>query len=140
MTPNREDTPLHALFAALRAQEAAAARTFEHTLADARAQTRRQSRSMPLRPAVAIIAVVLLALVVRAVPVRPPDARPRSSAAPIDLTSHLWRAPTDFLLDLPGAELLRTIPTLGQPYPGLTPPSHPGSPDSIAARKGGPKS
>ena len=32
----------------------------------------------------------------------------------IDLAAVRWQAPTDFLLKVPGAELLRTVPQLGR--------------------------
>src|SRR5207247_2916019 len=33
---------------------------------------------------------------------------------PIDLARARWQAPSDFLLRVPGAELLRTVPALGR--------------------------
>jgi len=42
------------------------------------------------------------------------DEHHRSAALdPVRFGDGLWRAPTDFLLDVPGAELLRSIPALG---------------------------
>jgi hypothetical protein len=44
---------------------------------------------------------------------------------PIDLSAVTWNGPTDFLLDTPGASLLRELPRIGTagapgPEPGLT--------------------
>jgi hypothetical protein len=50
-------------------------------------------------------------------PVAPPPAR----AVPPSLGE--WRAPTDFLLQTPGRDLLSRLPTLGQDLPRLEPPS-----------------
>ncbi len=51
----------------------------------------------------------------------------RRSAAldPTRFGDGLWRAPTDFLLDVPGAELLRTTPSLGVERPTIPAASDP---------------
>ncbi len=35
----------------------------------------------------------------------------------VDLTRTVWESPTDFLLDTPGSELLRTVPTIRNATP-----------------------
>ncbi|MGH7568419.1 MAG: hypothetical protein ACREL9_05535 [Gemmatimonadales bacterium] len=40
----------------------------------------------------------------------------RAPATPVDLAATRWRGPTDFLLRLPGHELLGTVPRLSTMY------------------------
>jgi hypothetical protein len=41
----------------------------------------------------------------------------------IDLSEVTWEAPSDVLLDVPGRELLRTVPIIDVPRPAITPDS-----------------
>ena len=56
---------------------------------------------------------------VEAGPVRdtpsPVGRRPRHERRVADALVSQWRSPTDFLLDVPGSRLLRTVPSLGRP-------------------------
>lgn len=103
------DRDLREHFARLRSEDARDAPSFPALLARdfVRTPTARSSR---LRPLLALAAVVTLAvLLVHArrtslpsgdVPATPPPALGQ------------WGAPTDFLLDTPGRELLATVPSL----------------------------
>ncbi len=102
-----DDPEIRQRFAALRDEESKRVPAFEHVL--------RRTRSTPtlsLRAvAGSVCAVVVLAIVAAlAVPQlrapRPPDADVPSLAQ--------WRAPTDFLLNTPGQELLQGFPRIGE--------------------------
>jgi hypothetical protein len=103
----REDHDLQDRFEALRREDLAHSASFKTTLAGARARRTAPSGRRPLRLAAAALVlagVVLVLLVVH---------RHRDGAL-IDLATVRWHAPTDFLLRLPGDELLRTVPELGR--------------------------
>lgn len=110
------DDMLRRHFAVLRREEEQHAPEFGrlwHGRADAR---RRQTRWFI---AAACVLVALLALVwIRSAQRRPDDKTVASITE--------WKAPTDFLLETPGRELLRTVPEIGQwsaytAMPGATP-------------------
>jgi hypothetical protein len=106
----RNDRDLEEQFHALRREDAATAPPFQATLAAARvrhaAPPRR--RMIGLAAAVVIIAGAALALLLTR-----PD-RPDRPGVTIGLATVRWEAPTDFLLALPGDELLRAVPELGR--------------------------
>jgi hypothetical protein len=52
----------------------------------------------------------------------------------LDLNEVTWEAPSDFLLDVPGRDLLRTVPLIEIQAPSLTPDSV-RSPDSNVTRR-----
>jgi hypothetical protein len=102
---NEDDTDLRERFASLRREEGASAPSFERVTGAAR------PRSNDAGWGVAVAACILIgavAAVIFHVP-HPPSAAPTMTAP----TLADWRAPTDFLLDTPGAALLHTIPDLG---------------------------
>src|SRR2546430_1221925 len=79
---------------------------FAATIAAARA--RRTAR--PRRRALGLAAAVIVVLAVVVISLR----RERDGVRlEIDLATVRWQAPTDFLLNLPGDELLRSVPQLG---------------------------
>jgi hypothetical protein len=104
-----DDAELRRSFEALRRDVAAGAPAFAPTVAAAR--IRRPPvpgrRILALAGAAAAVTVVVLAALLARRSAR--DGSP----ARVDLASVRWRAPTDFLLTLPGDELLRTVPRLG---------------------------
>ncbi|HEV2751518.1 MAG TPA: hypothetical protein VGV12_13430 [Gemmatimonadales bacterium] len=100
----REDEELRQQFATLRREESAGASAFRDTLVAARARTRLSPRRR-LGLAAAALALVTLVVILTV------GKRHRSA---IDLAGVRVHAPTDFLLQLPGAELLRTVPRLGR--------------------------
>ena len=112
VTPKDED--LKSVFEEIRVEDAQSAPSMEDVLraGDARRSTRiRWLR--PMRLAAAVGAAVLLALVLL-VPGRsrqPAEPGPEiGSESPV-----MWRAPSDFLLATPGAEVVSDLPRLGRP-------------------------
>jgi hypothetical protein len=101
------DHDLGERFHALRREDAATAPPFHATLAAARARASappHRRRALGLAAAAVGVAGVALALLL---------ARPNRHMT-VDLTTVRWEAPTDFLLHVPGDELLRTVPELGR--------------------------
>ena len=94
-----DDVDLRQAFDALRHEDAKAAPAFEAVRARAR-----PPRLTPLGGllAAASVAAAILGLVVR----RPDPPPPMASM-------EQWTAPTDFLLETPGREILQTVPRIG---------------------------
>lgn len=101
----RDDEQLRERFAALRREHTIAAPVFRDTLAAARSRPYAGARR---RLGFAAGAALLLVALVLILTVR---NRHRTT---VDLASVRVHAPTDFLLQLPGADLLRTMPRLGR--------------------------
>jgi hypothetical protein len=100
------DQDLQKQFQALREETAPGVPSFRALLARARARRALSSRRIPwLATAGMVVAVGAVALLF---------ARPGPRGARIDLTTVHWKAPTDFLLELPGDRLLRSLPELGR--------------------------
>jgi hypothetical protein len=99
------DSDLRQRFASLRREDAGRAASFSRVL---HRPPRSSSRDRGLLAATACLALVVLALVLypRARAPRPPDAAAPSLAD--------WRSPTEFLLNTPGREMLRTVPAIGE--------------------------
>jgi hypothetical protein len=110
------DDMLRRRFAALRREEDQQAPEFA-TLWRSRARAQRRQARWFAAAAWALIALLAF-LWIRSVQRRPDDKTVASITE--------WKAPTDFLLETPGRELLRTVPEIGewQAYtamPGATP-------------------
>ena len=104
---NREDHDIRDRFAALRQEEAAQAPEFEQLL-------RRAPLPRPEYPRILIAATLCLALSFAAIlGLRPAFQRRHSAPGGTALSITAWTPPTDFLLDTPGSELLRTVPVIG---------------------------
>jgi len=103
----RNDSELSDRFRALRREDAAATPPFDATLAAARARraARPRHRTGWLAAAAVVVAGVAVALLL---------TRPDRQAGTIGLATVRWEGPTDFLLVLPGDDLLRTVPHLGR--------------------------
>jgi hypothetical protein len=100
------DSTVGRRFRALREEDAGGAPPFGATLDRAYARRAPARRVRPIAlGAAALIAAALVLLVARTH--RPPAA--------IDLAAVRLPTATDFLLQLPGAELLRSVPQLGGP-------------------------
>ncbi len=102
---NREPDPdLRERFEALRREEEAQAPAF--AVPGARS---RRPPPLPAWAAAAALVIVAGAALWWLLP------RADENAAPllVDWSATVWRAPTDFLLETPGRDLLRTVPTLG---------------------------
>jgi len=103
----RDDQHLNKAFAALRRRDAAASPSFQATVAAARARR----AGVPRRRDLGLAAVVVVAVI--AVVVASTWRVQKNDRLVIDLATVRWQAPTDFLLKLPGVELLRSVPQLG---------------------------
>ena len=102
----REDHQLRKGFHSLRREDAARTPPFGATVAAARARQANVPRHRALRLAAAAVAVVAVVVV--------SIWRERDGVRlQIDLATVRWHAPTDFLLKLPGDELLRSVPQPG---------------------------
>ncbi len=106
----RNDHGLGEHFDALRREDAAAAPPFHATLAAARARAGAppRRRTLGLAAAAVVVAGVALALLF---------TRSDRHGVTISLATVRWEGPTDFLLVLPGDELLRAVPELGRVSP-----------------------
>jgi hypothetical protein len=103
-----DDLDLRERFAALRQEEAAQTPEFDLHRVPARERRRRLS---PAR-IFAVTACVAVAVSV-ALWLRPASSRqqPEPGSPVVSITE--WKAPTDFLLETPGRDLLRTVPAIG---------------------------
>ena len=99
-----DDRELRELFAQLKEQERARTPSFRAPAMRATPRFRPMVR-VALAAAIVVIAVVLAR----------PDETPRTTAQLVDLDATSWRSPTDFLLNTPGSELLRSVPAVGLP-------------------------
>lgn len=101
-----DDAELRNHFAALRDEELARIPAFERVL-----------RTLP-RPHTGLRAIAVSACLVVVASLSVLHMfRERTPPAPVLAVPSLaqWRAPTDFLLDTPGRELLHSIPRIGEP-------------------------
>lgn len=107
----RDDHDLTERFHALRREDAAAATPFRATLAAARAR----SAAAPRRRRFVVAAATALAAGLALVLLFTRHQRPGiASGNAMGLATVRWTAPTDFLLELPGERLLRSVPELGR--------------------------
>jgi hypothetical protein len=97
---DEDDGDLREAFAVLRREDAKATPAFEAVRARLRAGPRRLALGGLL--AAASVAAVVLGVVVR-----------RADPPPPTVSLGQWVAPTDFLLDTPGREILQTVPRIG---------------------------
>lgn len=100
--PNDRD--LLERFAALRRDDAAGAPPFDAVRASVVRQPRARPRVLPLAPAIAVLAAAVL-MVLGVLRMR----QPREPL--VSLATTRWDSPTDFLLRVPGAEYLETVPS-----------------------------
>ncbi len=111
MTGNDQDfrdDDLRARFAELRREEEAQAPEFAFPSPGWAGQGRRWSAGKLIAVAACLVTIVAAVFLLRLVPPEP-ERKPGKPVA--SLTE--WRAPTDFLLETPGRELLRTVPAIG---------------------------
>jgi hypothetical protein len=103
---DRDDHDVKQAFETLRREAMAGTPPFRATVAAAHARRTARPGRRALGLAAAVIAVVAVVLI--------STRRERGGVRlEIDLATVRWHAPTDFLLNLPGNELLRSIPQLG---------------------------
>ena len=102
-----DDSDLRRQFASLRRAESASVPSFERVIGIAK--RRSSGPGWRIAGAACLLMMVMGGVIFRAS--RPPEAPTTGVSVP---TLADWRAPTDFLLDTPGRELLHTIPDLGR--------------------------
>lgn len=119
------EAELRRTFAARKRRDEDAAPGFERLLSrPAGARSGRWWQAPPAWAAAALLlALIALGIVWRV----QPGAAPRALAIPGQPTLATWKAPTDFLLNVPGGELLNSTPRFPDPnlpaLPSGTPPS-----------------
>lgn len=111
MTELRDDD-LRDAFAALNRSVQAPALSFAELASTSRLQSARR-RYRARRVSLLVAAVLIPSIVVfRARSTTNFDFERFSTLTGLDPSSVSWQAPTDFLLDLPGSELLDAVPTI----------------------------
>lgn len=119
--PNDADRDLGALFQRQREKDLAGAPSFARIIGRTERPQAPRVR-IGRRFAMAAAATMLFAAGTLAVlHQRSPTRDTRTPDLLSGLTNSVWRAPTDFLLDVPQSELTRTVPTFGATLRGLTP-------------------
>ncbi len=99
------DRDLHDRFALLRQEDAGGAPPLAAVLAVARPTGKTAPRPGRWAPVLALVALAVALFVVSVL-------GPNGQRQPlVDLATARWQGPTDFLLQVPGAEYLETVPT-----------------------------
>ena len=107
---NHDDRDLVAAFESLKTDPRSLPSVAQLTSSAARTHHRRRR----MVRSVALVAVVVLPalMVYRSRAASPIDYERFTALTGIDLGDVTWKAPSDFLLDTPGDELLRTVPVI----------------------------
>jgi hypothetical protein len=110
-----QDTALRKRFAGLRQEEQ------QHTPAFAPLWSGRARA--PHRKALWYVATACVLIVVVAILLLLSERPSRNEVSMVEITE--WKAPTDFLLETPGREILQTVPEIGRwrGYTAATPPA-----------------
>jgi len=117
------DDNFRAAFDALRRQTQASAPSFV-SLTSSTAMDASRRRHRRRRGALLVAAIVIpTVLVLRARSERGPDFERFTDLTGIDPGEVTWRAPSDFLLEVPGRDLLRRVPLIEIQAPALSPDS-----------------
>lgn len=112
-----DDRHLRELFRAGLREDSAGAPAFRELRRRSHPRSDTVSRVRLPRPILAALVVVLAVTVAylrRGGPQPPPATQPL-------LSDVSWKGPTDFLLETPGRELLRSTPRIGAPLPEVSP-------------------
>jgi hypothetical protein len=102
---NSEDKDLRERFAALRREEETQAPDFVVLTA--------RRRPRPVGKMIVVATCVALMIVAAMFVVHPGPPKPEQGTGGNIASITKWKAPTDFLLETPGRELLRTVPAIG---------------------------
>lgn len=102
------DSDLRNRFAALRREEESQAPEFSLPSRGRAGHGHRRSAGKLIAFAGCLLTIVAAVFLLRLAPLKPK----REPGRPVPSLTQ-WRAPTDFLLETPGRELLRTVPTIG---------------------------
>jgi hypothetical protein len=113
-----QDEDLRTRFAELRREEELRVPQFAFPPPRLAGQDRRWGTGRLIAGAACVAALVAAALFLRFVP-----SQPARTGQPVATLTE-WRSPTDFLLETPGRELLRSVPAIGvwQDYTGVSKP------------------
>jgi hypothetical protein len=117
------DDDLRPVFGALKRENESSVPSFASMTSVAAMQTWQRRR---LRRRGAILATALfipVALIALARRERVPDFERFTALTGLNLGEVTWTAPSDFLLDVPGRDLLRRVPLIEVQLPALTPDS-----------------
>jgi hypothetical protein len=106
---NFNDNDLRDRFAALRREEEAQAPDFVVLASGSAARRRRRPAGKMIVLATCLAMMIAAAIFLLRPVLLKPKQGPGSPVASITE----WKAPTDFLLETPGRELLRTVPAIG---------------------------
>ncbi|HEY5544804.1 MAG TPA: hypothetical protein VIK50_02015 [Gemmatimonadaceae bacterium] len=118
-----QDVNLREAFDTLRRETQAAAPTFA-SLTSATAMNTWRRRHRRRRGALLVAAIIIPGfLSLRARAPREPDFERFTALTGLDPGEVTWRAPSDFLLDVPGRDLLRKVPLIEIHAPALAPDS-----------------
>ena len=103
----RDDHDLRNRFEELRREDLQHATPFKplRAIAPGGARRARPHRRLVIGLTAAVVGGVVLVILF---------TRPHRDGEPFDLATVRWQGPTDFLLDLPGEGLLRTVPEIGR--------------------------
>lgn len=113
------ESELRALFQRQRAKDQASAHAFDRVLERSAHRDNAQAR---VAPRLAFVGAASLVLVIGALVVIDKRSEVRRAGSPemlAALTSTVWRAPTDFLLEVPASELTESVPSFDASLPGL---------------------
>ena len=89
---------------------------------DGAAYSRRQIVRMGAWASAAIAAAVAGLILVERTPSEDEQFARLVAAYTSETAAGAWRSPTAGLLDVPGMDLVRSVPSIGAPVPGLAPP------------------
>lgn len=112
MTPEDPEARLRRLFAEARLADENRARPFKTVLRSQGMHTRRSSGTRVSLRSLGLFAASALLLAVYVLRSRTPAAPQPNAANRVSADLSSWKSATDFLLDTPGAELLRSAPVL----------------------------
>jgi hypothetical protein len=113
MSGQWQDQQLREHFQELRRDETGSAPSFSVTCAAAYAKNRDFGRAMLKWRLAAVAAVALLLVVASVFLLQRPWPRGSEEAKMASLSD--WRSPTEWLLQTPGRQLLKSVPKLGEP-------------------------
>lgn len=131
---SHDDTDLREAFQALGAQGRARVPSFQELTSGDALNVVRWRRRRRLA-ALGLIAVAIpAALTLRNRPDRVLDYERFTALTGLDLGEVTWKAPSDFLLDFPGRDVLGAVPIMETPAPALV-PDRVGSSDSNTIKR-----
>lgn len=117
------DADLRPVFDALKREHESSVPSFAGMTSAAAMNTWRRRRLRRRRAIVVSAVFIPVALISLARRERIPDFERFTALTGLDLGEVTWSAPSDFLLDVPGGDLLRGVPLIEVQVPALSPDS-----------------